>query len=90
MTREFQCKWGCGTLLHYDNGKVVDGSNVRHWCPNYPRSQGPRVLQSFDELENAIDHAVEHIITLANIVSKTTTYAIITRPKDNRETRVRV
>lgn len=36
MSKEFQCKWECGTLLHYDNGKIVDGSNGNHDCPNAP------------------------------------------------------
>lgn len=85
MVKEFQCKWGCGTLLHYDNGKVVDGSNAKHWCPNYPKSQQPKILQSFDELEHEIELAVEHIINVANTVSKTTYFDIIVKPKGQNQ-----
>jgi hypothetical protein len=80
MTATFRCRYGCGELLHYDpdTRRVVDGSNIPHNCRSY---NSPRVLLSFDELEQEISKMVDYVINVANAASKTTIYEVSSRPK---------
>ena len=72
-------------MLRYDNGRLVDLSNSKHYCPNYPKSQPARTLLSFDELENSIAKMLENAIEVANATSKTTFYDITARPKERQK-----
>jgi hypothetical protein len=79
MTLEFRCKYGCGTLLHFDpdTRRVVDGGNTPHYCRQSP----PKVLLSFDEFEQGLARMIENTVKIANTVSRTTTYEVTSRPK---------
>lgn len=60
MSREFSCKYDCGATLHYDNGRIVQGDNTPHKCPNW-RPQTKPV-----ESSATLDDVVKHLARIAD------------------------